>query len=70
MYLLCSMKSEVANFIKGLVSVKRYAEGFRVSTSYIYKLIRENRMDSIVIDGVHFIESAKYPDIPVQNRRK
>ena len=38
-----------------LMTVKTFAKDNNVSTSYIYRLIREGRMDSIQIDEVHFI---------------
>jgi hypothetical protein len=37
-----------------------------VSTTYIYRLIREKRMDKIVIDGVQFIDITKYPKLPLK----
>jgi hypothetical protein len=64
------MKADISNFIKNLITVKNYAKDNDVSTSYIYKLIRENRMETVLIDGVHFIEADKYTVFPVENRRK
>lgn len=54
------MKIETEN----LITVKNYAYEHRVSTSYVYRLIREGVMTSIQIDGVHFIEYQKWPSIP------
>lgn len=56
--------------LSNLMSVKNYADREKVTTSYIYKLIRENKMDSFSIDGVQFIEVDRFPTIPVVNRRK
>lgn len=48
---------------KDLRTVKRYAIAMKVSTSYIYKLIKEDRLTSVTIDGVHFIDVNEYPSI-------
>ncbi len=37
-----------------------------VSTTYIYRLVRENRMDKVEIDGVQFIDITKHPKLPVK----
>lgn len=34
-----------------------------VTTSYIYKLIKEMKLSSTVIDGVQFIDTKKYPNL-------
>jgi hypothetical protein len=49
---------------KNLITIKNYAINNGVTPSYIYKLIREGKMNSFVIDGVHFIEVTKFPRIP------
>ena len=36
----------------------------KVTTSYIYKLIKEKKMQPVVIDGVKFIDTVKFPRIP------
>ncbi len=59
------MKVEISN----LMTIKNYAMKEGVTPSYIYKLIKENKMDSLIIDGIQFIEINKYPTIPVLNRR-
>lgn len=56
--------------IEQLQTIKNYATNNGVTTSYIYKLIREGKMDSYAIDGVQFIRKDIYPIIPVTNRRK
>lgn len=50
--------------ITSLQSIKNYASKTSVTTSYIYKLIKENKMDAVDIDGVKFIDKYKYPTIP------
>ena len=45
------MKVEINN----LITVKTFAREWGISTSYVYRLIREGKMDSILIDEVHFI---------------
>jgi len=56
--------------IKYLMSIKNYANKEGVTASYIYKLIKEKKMSCFVIDGVQFIETNKFPYLPVVNRRK
>jgi hypothetical protein len=53
------MKVEINN----LHTVKNYAGKHNFSTSYIYKLIRENKLKSVEIDGVQFIDIKKNPEI-------
>ena len=60
------MRSE----FKWLKTVKNYALGESITPSYIYKLVKEGKMQLIMIDGVKFVDSSKYPTIPVVNRRK
>jgi hypothetical protein len=45
------MKIETNN----VITVKTFAKGYDVSTSYVYRLIREGKMSSILIDDVHFL---------------
>ena len=59
------MKVEIGN----LLTIKNYAKNEGVTPSYIYKLIKEQKMSSFTIDGVQFIEVNKFPSIPVLNRR-
>lgn len=56
--------------MKWLKTVKNYALGQSVTPSYIYKLVKEGRMQLIMIDGVKFVDTKDYPSIPVANRRK
>lgn len=63
------MASETINIDK-LQTIKNYAAANKITTSYIYKLIREAKMTVFVIDGVQFIQTDLYPTIPVTNRRK
>ena len=60
------MKVETSN----LMTVKNYAHKEDVTTSYIYKLIKEGKMRSFVIDGMQFIQLNIFPSIPVIQRRK
>ena len=60
------MKIEIEN----LMTIKNYADSHDVTPSYIYKLIRNSIMDCIVIDSVQFIDTKRFPSIPVANRRK
>lgn len=35
-----------------------------ITTSYIYKLIKQKRIEPVLIDGIKFIDFKKYPTIP------
>ena len=52
-----------------LKSVKNYAHGEDVTPSYIYKLVKEGKMDLFEIDGVKFVQVDRFPSLPVVNRR-
>ena len=51
------------------MTIKNYAGREGVTPSYIYKLEKDGKMECFVIDGVKFIDIAKYPSLPVANRR-
>ena len=55
--------------ISHLMTIKNFALKERVTPSYIYKLIKEGKMTAFAIDGVQFVDTTKYPFIPVTNRR-
>lgn len=50
--------------IEHLKTIKNFALDNGVTASYIYKLIREGKMQSVSIDGVQFIDTSKYPTLP------
>jgi hypothetical protein len=52
--------------IDRLKTIKNYAVSFGVTASYIYKLIKEQKMESIEIDGVQFIDVAKFSKLPTK----
>lgn len=56
------MKVETNN----LRSVKSYADLNKVSTVYIYNLIKKNLIKSIVIDGVTFVDVTAHPKLPTR----
>jgi hypothetical protein len=56
--------------MKWLKTVKNYAIGHNVTASYIYKLVKEGKMQLVMIDGVKFVDTKDFPTIPVTNRRK
>ena len=60
------MKVDISN----LVTIKNFALNYNVTPSYIYKLIKENKMRPVTIDDVQFINVKVYASIPVSNRRK
>jgi hypothetical protein len=53
-----------------LKTIKNFALSEGVTPSYIYKLVKEKRMELVLIDGVKFVDTSKYATIPVSNRRK
>lgn len=55
--------------ISHLMTIKNFALKERVTAQYIYKLIKQGRMEAMVIDGVQFIDVQSFPFIPVTNRR-
>ena len=59
-----------ANVNRWLKTVKNFASLHAVTASYIYKLVKEGKMDLVVIDDVRFVDTAIYKAIPVINRRK
>ena len=56
--------------LKSLKTIKNYAKDEDVTASYIYKLVKEHKMELVLIDGVRFVDISKFPTIPVINRRK
>jgi len=55
---------------KWLKTIKNFALKEGVTPSYIYKLVKEHKMELEMIDGVKFVDTSKYSTIPVTNRRK
>ena len=55
---------------KWLKTVKNFAVGHNVTPAYIYKLVKEGKMQLVMIDDVRFVDTQKYTSIPVANRRK
>lgn len=55
--------------ITPLRTVKNYAVREKVTTAYIYKLIKDKKMESVNIDGVKFIDVEVYPVLPVTKRK-
>lgn len=60
------MKVDISN----LLTIKNFALNFNVTPAYIYKLIKEGKMQPVTINDVQFINVNTYPVIPVPNRRK
>lgn len=56
--------------LKKLMTIKNFALKEGVTPSYIYKLSNGGKMEIILIDGVKFVDTAKYSTIPVINRRR
>ncbi|MBA4196281.1 MAG: hypothetical protein C0459_01890 [Chitinophaga sp.] len=53
-----------------LKTIKNYASMERVTPSYIYKLIRENKLEIVMIDGVQFIDTERFPNLPETIKRR
>lgn len=47
-----------------LKTINNYARQRNVTSVYIYKLIKAQRMESVKIDGVNFIDVKRFPQIP------
>lgn len=47
-----------------LQTIKNYSVANGVTTSYIYKLVKEAKMNAVVIDGVQFVDTTKFPKLP------
>ncbi|HUZ57195.1 MAG TPA: hypothetical protein VMU83_00260 [Hanamia sp.] len=60
------MKIDISN----LLTIKNFAKRMDVTPAYIYKLIKQGRMEAVNINNVQFININSYPEIPVMNRRK
>jgi hypothetical protein len=56
--------------LTALKTIKSYAAMQEVTPSYIYKLIKEEKMKLFEIDGVQFIQTDIYKELPITNRRK
>jgi hypothetical protein len=46
--------------MENLVRVSTYAKKSNLSTTYIYDLINEGKLECVVIDGVKFIKDKNY----------
>jgi hypothetical protein len=55
------MKKEVN--ISKLKTVANYAKDMNVTPAYIYKRIKEGKMNAFIIDGVQFIDISVYPSL-------
>lgn len=42
-----------------LKTIKNFAKSMDITTAYVYKMIGENKIMPIVIDGVKFIDTTK-----------
>lgn len=52
--------------INDLQTIKNYAVAQKVTPSYIYKLVKENKMKTVTIDKVQFIDTIAYPNLPTK----
>jgi hypothetical protein len=59
---ICGMEVKVKN----LLTIKHYALKQSVTPSYIYKLVKDKKMELVNIDGVKFIDKVAYPDLPTK----
>lgn len=49
-----------------LLTIKNYALKYNITPSYVYKLIKANDLKAVVIDGVQFIDTAKFSNAPTK----
>ena len=70
LHYICPMASAKNDIHRWLKTVKNYAVNEGVTASYIYKLVKEQKMELVVIDDVRFVDTKQYPTLPVINRRK
>ena len=47
-----------------LMTIKNYATKYKITTSYVYKLIKSGDLEPVLIDGVKFIDTLKFPNPP------
>jgi hypothetical protein len=52
--------------VSNLLSIKHYALRNGVTPSYIYKLVKEKKMEIVNIDGVKFVDKSQFPTIPTK----
>lgn len=64
------MKVDIYKLLDRFESIKNFALGQNVTPSYIYKLVKEGKMELVEIGGIYFVDTVKFPVIPVANRRK
>lgn len=50
--------------VKNLLTIKHYALRNNVTPSYIYKLVKEQKMEIVNIDGVKFVDKVAFPTLP------
>ncbi len=63
------MKEKKITF-EDLQTVKNFADNFGITAAYIYKLEKEGKMELFKVDGVKFVPTNIYSEIPVANKRK
>ena len=49
-----------------LLTIKNYALKYKITPSYVYKLIKGGELKAVVIDGVQFIDTAKFSNAPTK----
>jgi hypothetical protein len=54
------------NHYTKLQTIKHFAHDNKVSTTYIYRLIREEKITMIEIDGVKFVDTSISPTLPTR----
>ena len=46
-----------------LQTIKNYAASKSVTPAYLYKLIKEEKMQCVIVDGVKFIDKSRFKEI-------
>lgn len=56
------MKIETNN----LKTIKNYALDNRITPSYVYKMIKQETLKAVVIDGVQFVDTSVFKKAPTK----
>lgn len=51
-----------------LLTIKNWADKMGITASYVYKLVKDGRVEVEDIDGVKFIDLGKYSEIPKKGK--
>jgi hypothetical protein len=58
------MTAEIKKYLSSLRTIANYGKSKNVTPVRIYQLIKSKDMTPEIIDGIQFIDSVKYPNLP------